>query len=693
MGNPKFHRTLSVLTAFLLIISLTACGDYKEIIKSYYEATQNDSGTETDSESEAQQTTAAQSPEHHEEDAAPRDYRVTPRGNGEDVVTVMFYLCGSDLESWGGAATQDLLEILDAEIADNVNIIVETGGADEWFNTYVEPYTNERWQMTERDMEFLEDAGLKKMSDGKTLSDFIKYCASNFPADRYMLVLWDHGGGPVGGYAYDERFDSDSMMPLTELNYALADAGVVFDMIGFDCCLMSTAETAFMVEKYADFMVASQRVMPGEGLYYTPWITALSQNTSIPTLELGKIIADSFVSVCSGGYYGNELTMAVTDLTYIPGLFRSMNTFFENARDSLVYDSAFATTSKSLGASRAMNDNYDLVDLAHLLRSLRSMDGSEDVLACLQQCVVYNNATIKDYEGLCLYFPYTDLSQVSQVLDIYQQIGISESYQSFITTFANVMVGGQVYNNGGADNPFADDSSSISSWLDFLWVDESLFDEWDWFYEDNCYDGSELEVYYKDGSYVLSLSDEDWDIVVGIKQRVFLDDGEGYIDLGSDAMYEFNDDGDLLIEFDNTWVALDGELVCYYTLEDVYEYGYWYTYGAVPVLYNGRDAEILIMWDSDYPGGYVMGWRYTTTGSGSQRGLFALENGMTFDIVCDYYTYDGYFDDQYLWGSITINGPVEVSYEDVGEADCLVYYEIYDIYRNSYWTESVIFYS
>jgi hypothetical protein len=52
-------------------------------------------------------------------------------GNGQDKVTVMLYLCGSDLESSYGCATADLNEILSANLGPNVNIIVETGGAEQ----------------------------------------------------------------------------------------------------------------------------------------------------------------------------------------------------------------------------------------------------------------------------------------------------------------------------------------------------------------------------------------------------------------------------------------------------------------------------------------------------------------------------------------------------------------------------------
>ena len=674
MKKTVKYRLTALLLAVLMVLLLSACNDddYEPLPDS----------------SEAVQETAPK-PQQTADGAGQRAYRVLPQGDGEDVVTLMLYLCGSDLESEGGAATIDLEEIMAADISDNLNIVVETGGANEWANDYVDPDTNQRWHVTNEGPQLLADTGARNMSEGDTLSDFISFAADSFPADRYMLVLWDHGGGTVDGYAYDERFDNDEMMPIAEMNAALANAGVVFDFIGFDCCLMGTAETAFMVEKYADYMVASQRVEPGDGWHYTPWIDALSQNTSIPTLELGKTIVDSFIAESSDGYYGDELTLAVTDLTYITDLFETMYAFFAAAHDSLVDDASFISTSRTLAGSRAVADNHDLVDLAYLTGS---MGGSEELLAKLEQCVVYNGATIDDHNGLCLYFPYTDLSKVENALDIYSQIGIGEHYQSFITTFANLMLGGQSHSGGGSGNPLSsDDNWDPDYWLGLEWVDEPLLDEYEEFYEENSYDGSELTVWEKDDDYVLSLSDEDWDMVTDIRQRVFLDDGEGYIDLGADTMYEFDDDGDLLISFDNTWVALDGQLVCFYTTEEVVEGDNWHTWGVVPVLYEGENAELVLMWDSANPDGYVAGWRYTATGNGSQRGLFAYNDGMTFDLLCDYYTYEGTYDDQYLWGSITVDGTMRVSYEDVGDADCMVYYELYDIYCNTYWTESVVY--
>ena len=59
-----------------------------------------------------------------------RDRYTTIKGKGKDTVTLMVYLCGSDLESEHSMATADLNEMLHANLNDDkVNIIVETGGA------------------------------------------------------------------------------------------------------------------------------------------------------------------------------------------------------------------------------------------------------------------------------------------------------------------------------------------------------------------------------------------------------------------------------------------------------------------------------------------------------------------------------------------------------------------------------------
>ena len=100
-----------------------------------------------------------------------REKRTKIRGGGEDVYTVMVYMCGTDLESNYGMATSDINEMLHADLSDKVNIIVETGGADKWQNTVISSKVNQIYQIKNDGILRLEaDFGKKAMTKASTLT-------------------------------------------------------------------------------------------------------------------------------------------------------------------------------------------------------------------------------------------------------------------------------------------------------------------------------------------------------------------------------------------------------------------------------------------------------------------------------------------------------------------------------------------
>jgi hypothetical protein len=666
-------------------------------------------------------SSSSSSPENLTSDtvSVQRDYRTLIKGGGDDVVTVMMYLCGSDLESRGGAATIDLLEMMSADIGENVNVVVETGGSLQWATEFMDPTKNQRWQLVSEDLLPLETIEAANMSEGGTLQNFIKYSAEKFPADRYMLVLWDHGGGTVGGYAYDERYEDNSLMSIADLDEALEGAGVDFDMIGFDCCLMGTAETAFVAEKHADYMVASQRVEPGNGWEYTTWLNALSANTSIPTTDLGKIIVDGFLEHNAGGYYGSELTLSVLDLTYIPDLFNSMYSVFTEAKASMIDKGIFVSTSKMLGESRAMQKDYDLVDIASLAENIDGYTGLEKKL---EDCVVYNGATLDGFNGLCMYFPFRDLYQVEEALNLYERIGIDKRYQDFVGSFANLMLGGQMHNSDGtvsSGESVAEDGEYDLAWLaKNSWADESEWESMAGFFDESNFTDGVLENVLLEGTidggayeaYGVKITEKQWELITDIRSCLRIDNGDGFFELGHDIEWIVDDDNNLVVNAVESYNALDGHLVPFYT--EVYESinaegnelldgeADWYSYGYVPVLFEGIEAEIVLFWDTtslEDVFGTAVGWRFSDEAMGSQKGLFALEDGMKFDIVCDYYYYDNVdagtvaddaVPERYILDTIIIDGPPKVTQMYVGDYDLLVYYKIYDLFNNVYETQA-----
>ena len=114
--------------------------------------------------------------------------------------------------------TYDLQEMLNAQFGKEINLLVYTGGCTGWKNNQVSSTTNQIWKVEGGKMVCLEnDLGAVAMTNPSTLSGYIQYCAKNYPASRYELILWDHGGGSVSGYGYDEKFASSGSMNLAGL--------------------------------------------------------------------------------------------------------------------------------------------------------------------------------------------------------------------------------------------------------------------------------------------------------------------------------------------------------------------------------------------------------------------------------------------------------------------------------------------
>ena len=111
------------------------------------------------------------------------------------------------------------------------------------------------------------------MGDPGTLAEFLGFCRDNFPARHQAVILWDHGGGSAGGLVMDEQFSNDRLS-LGELRDAfdrVFDANAKtppLDIVGFDCCLMATVDTAAAMQGFARYMVASEETEPGCGWNY-----------------------------------------------------------------------------------------------------------------------------------------------------------------------------------------------------------------------------------------------------------------------------------------------------------------------------------------------------------------------------------------------------------------------------------------
>lgn len=658
-----------------------------------------------------------------------REKRTVLEGGGDDIATIMVYMCATDLESEGGMATADINEMAYAEISDKVNIILETGGTTAWQNSVISNQTNQRYRVTAGGLERLEkNLGKRSMVNPATLSDFIRYCRSNYPADRYELILWDHGGGSVTGYGYDQNFPRGSMT-LDKLATALRDGGCAFDFIGFDACLMGSLETAVTLEPYADYMIASEEVEPGVGWYYTGWITALSENSSIATAGLAKTIIDDYIREVKARTPQSQATLSLIDLAEFKGTIPAALAAFARSTTVLIDANDYQTVSDARAGTKEFApsngiDQMDLIDFAENLRTKESMS----LATALRGCIKYNrtSSNITDANGISIFFPYAGVSHVSSALATYDRIGVDADYGRCIQAYASVAAGGRVTSVGsnnmlqilleglsGGVQPSAPSSGTdVAALLQaFLaggdrssltgipedsvaWLDTNRMKASVDYYEQHRLDASSLQITEKGGQRVLALPEGQWSLVQHMEQNVFVDDGKGFIDLGLDNVYEYNEDGDLIMEYDGTWLSLNSRIVSYYmTTDDHYDDNYTIR-GRIPALLNGSLVDIIVEFTDQNPDGVVLGAqkRYdadTQTATVS-KGLVPIVVGDKIDYLCDYYTYDGDYNDTFRLGKqYTATGNWTIENIALANTACQMAYRITDIYGNHYWTPSV----
>ena len=683
------------------------------------------------------------------------DKRTTILGNNKDVFTIMVYMCGTDLESKYGMATADLQEMLKATVdSDKLNLIIYTGGCKAWKNSVVSSSKNEIYQIADGKLYRVEaDMGSGAMVTPSTLTEFIQYCKKNYPANRYGLIFWDHGGGSVTGYGYDEKNTRSGSMGLSGINAALKNGGVQFDFVGFDACLMATAETAMMLKDHADYLIASEESEPGYGWYYTDWLTMISKNSSVSTLEIGKNIVDTFIADCAKTSRGQDATLSVIDVAEfnhtVPAALRT----FSNATSTQVSsDYSSVATARSRSHEFAKGNGIDQIDLVDFAARIGTTEAN-GLVDALKGAVKYNltSSGLTNCYGVSAYFPYRSTKNVDTAVSQFNSIGMDASYGKLLQNFASMQVSGQIASGGntgysssigslltGGQNSYSSSStdllsellggyfgtssssSSSSSGLDISSLISGLSGSNTDFFTGRSLSNQEAAAYIADHSFDYSqlnfkedgdgiayftISKEQWPLVTDLALSMYYDDGEGYIDLGIDNIFELSAQGDVLEPSSATWMTVGGQLVAYY-YENTIQDGADYTItGYIPCLLNGELVRLLVVFDNEYPDGHITGYQpmYTEgevdvlpkniTGEADDDGeaVYFLQKGDVIDFVADCYDYDGNYEDTFKIGEQWTydGGEIRIVNKALESGKANMMYRVTDIYNMEYWSSAV----
>jgi len=168
-------------------------------------------------------------------------------------------------------------------------------------------------------------------SDPDVLAQFVDYGMSMYPAEKVMLIVQDHGYG-WRGVCQDET-NGDTLMPIDGLAGALKSVkednrGKGVDLVAFDACHMNTLEVAYELRDAAPYMIASQSMVPFDGLPYEMFITELVEDPEMSAAELATRIAYDYVEYYSDKWaydhimtYAQDFaTIAVIDLAKMDAL-------------------------------------------------------------------------------------------------------------------------------------------------------------------------------------------------------------------------------------------------------------------------------------------------------------------------------------------------------------------------------------
>jgi hypothetical protein len=385
------------------------------------------------------------------------DFYKTVKAGKNAPYTIMVYMNGSDLESEFGAATDDLTEMLDSGLdSRNANVIILTGGTMRWQNNAIPETECVIWQLTDGYLYELQNMGKVNMGNPDTLRDFLKFGINNFPAQKYGLIMWDHGGGSIAGFGHDEKFN-DASLSLLDMKKAFEEADLdetQLEFLGFDACLMATVEMAILASDYAKVLIAAEDLEPGEGWNYH-FLSALNENAEIDGFELGEIIVDTFMEFYEAHGLADEeiLTLSVIDTQKASRVMDAMGWLMSRSsvdfNDAEISYPAFRNVAvrrantKTFGEGSPRDNYADMVDIGDMAIQLADKFPfqSEAVLRALENCVTYNrhNSDVEIY-GLSTFYIYGGKSEGIPSLRTYSALEMNTAYTQFLHRFFDKLV-------------------------------------------------------------------------------------------------------------------------------------------------------------------------------------------------------------------------------------------------------------
>ncbi len=534
-----------------------------------------------------------------------------------DTTTLLVYLCGTDLQD---AACEDIVEMAEVEAGDAINIVVLAGGAEQW--DFEELGGNTRTLAVIRDgyFEDLEDWGYASMGDPESLEEFLFYGMTEYPADRIIVVLWDHGAGSEGGVCFDETADDDCLTiveindVLNSLEESLPDYHI--NIFGCDACMMATYEMAAMLSHHnIDYYVASEELEPGTGWYYTGWLEMLQEDSAVSDEDLCIGIIESFMEKGLEENPDDYLTLSAVKLSAVGALENSVEQFAA-VMSGQIAGGNISTVRR--GRSRMYtfgsfaDASWDMVDLGAVLDTYAQFDSGKAAEAkrLLGRAVIASSQTdnLDTCCGLSIMMPQDTTNDFDEYREGFSLSDVIPNWIEFVNGYVTILQGGSYHFNTSSIGQITA-GSGYTGYFFSAGAQPSGQMAWD----DETGDYCEAEA----EEVSISDTDQGFTAVLPKEELDYLDYVEGMLmmDISDDEMIAFVDFGLMqnnLIDwqtgtvcslYDGTWPVFGGQMVPLYD-QTSNEHS---RRSLIPVKLNGDYTYLVVQFPAGGTEGRVLG--------------------------------------------------------------------------------------
>jgi len=232
----------------------------------------------------------------------------------------------------------------------------------------------------------------RNLDEPEVLANAVHEALTRFPADRYGVILWDHGGGWQGGFGGDGNDGTSQPQWMTAdavaqaLRQGARRAGLStvrpFEFVAFDTCLMAGAEVIHSFRDVAQVYLAEAELDFGNGWDYVPTLTWLANHPGASVRDFAREELRTWSlhhrgATQSDALFRSKIAFDLTRLEAFEGAVRSFaNTLLSGGMmDSAALARAFYTARPTYGVTDAadnMGDFRTLRDLGQILRTIEA---------------------------------------------------------------------------------------------------------------------------------------------------------------------------------------------------------------------------------------------------------------------------------------------------------------------------------